>query len=244
MFLSFLRHSLPDDILDGYVDIHSHILPAVDDGFPNKEKSLSALRYFQGKGVKAIVLTPHFMNEYPDNTRENISQRFDKLLSDIKDEITVKLYIGGEYMLDSGFERHNNDGFLAIGQSKSVLCETSYMMSDPMAGQMLYNAALNGFTPVIAHPERYVYADSKDYEQWKSFDYKLQLNILSFSGAYGQMAADKALELLDNDMYDYIGTDIHSLDHFVHYIKHIRLKSKQIDKVRRLIENNKSLVEK
>lgn len=243
MFLNFFVHSLPKNILEGYVDIHSHLLPGVDDGFPDKEKTLSALRYFQEKGVKTIVLTPHFMNEYPDNVRDSISQRFDKLLSDVKDEISIKLYIGGEYMLDSGFERHNKDGFLTIGRSKAVLCETSYMMCDPMAGQMLYDAALSGCSPIIAHPERYVYAGRRDYEQWKSFDYKFQLNILSLSGAYGNMAVEKSLALLDDNMYDYIGTDIHKLEHFVHCIKHIHLKSKQIDKLKQLIENNKALVE-
>ena len=242
MFLNFFRHSLPNDFLDGYVDVHSHLLPAVDDGFPDKEKTFSALRYFQEKGVEAIVLTPHFMNEYSDNDRDSISQRFEKLISEAKNVSSIKLYLGGEYMLDSGFERHNKDGFLTIGNSKAVLCETSYIMSEPMAGQMLYNAALDGYNPIIAHPERYVYASRDDYKQWKSFDYKFQLNILSLSGAYGKTAVAKAIDLLDNDMYDYIGTDIHNLDHFVHHLKRIFIKSKYIDKVKMLMENNRLLV--
>ena len=242
MFLNFFRHNLPNDILDGYVDVHSHLLPAVDDGFPDKEKTFSALRYFQEKGVEAIVLTPHFMNEYSDNDRDSISQRFEKLISEAKNVSSIKLYLGGEYMLDSGFERHNKDGFLTIGNSKAVLCETSYIMSEPMAGQMLYHAALDGYNPIIAHPERYVYASRDDYKQWKSFDYKFQLNILSLSGAYGKTAVAKAIDLLDNDMYDYIGTDIHNLDHFVHHLKRIFIKSKYIDKVKMLMENNRLLV--
>lgn len=240
MLFGFVRHSLPDNILEGYVDIHSHILPGVDDGFPSVEKSVSALRYFSDKGVSAIVLTPHFMNEYP-NTRESISARYETFRANVGD-LPLKLFLAGEYMLDSGFEKHEKDGVLTLGTSKKVLCETSYIMCEPMAGQMLYNAALDGYEIVIAHPERYVYASKADYERWKSFGYKLQLNMLSFSGAYGAMAANKALSLLDDGMYDFVGTDIHSLGNFSHFFKHIKLKSKQIDKIKTLMENNASLV--
>ena len=242
MFLNFFKRNLPQDILVGYVDIHSHLLPGVDDGFPDKEKSLSALRYFEDKGVEAIVMTPHFMNEYPENKRESITSHYEKFVEDAGDKVGIKLFLGGEYMLDSGFMERNKEGFLTLGNSKKVLCETSYMMSEPMAGQMVYNAALDGYEPVIAHPERYVYAGRKDYERWKSLGYKLQLNLLSFSGSYGRMAVDKALALLDNDMYDYIGTDIHNLDHFIHNLKRIRVKAKQIDRILGLMANNKSLV--
>ncbi len=242
MFFGFLRRDLPKDILTGYVDIHSHLLPGVDDGFQDKEKSLQALRFFEQKGVEAIVLTPHFMNEYPDNKRDSITAIYENFAAEAEKQGGIKLFIGGEYMLDSGFADRNKEGFLTLGKSKTVLCETSYMMCEPLAGQMLYNAALDGYDLVIAHPERYVYANRKDYERWKSLGYKFQLNLLSFSGANGRMANDKALSLIDNDMYDYIGTDIHNLDHFIHHIKHIRLNGKQIDKILGLMANNKSLV--
>lgn len=241
MLFGFIRHSLPEDILDGYVDIHSHILPGVDDGFPDKDKSFNALRYYERKGVRAVVLTPHFMSEYP-NTRESITKLFEGFAAEAQKTFSLKLYLGGEYMIDSMFETRNKEGFLTLGTSKKILCETSYMMSHPMAGQLVYNAALDGYEPVIAHPERYVYATQEDYKRWKSFDYQFQLNLLSFSGAYGRMAVDRSLALLNDDMYDYIGTDIHSLDHFIHYMKHIKLKSKQIDKIKRLMENNSLLI--
>lgn len=241
MLLNFLRHSLPDDILEGFVDIHSHILPGVDDGFPDKEKSLRALHYYERKGVAAVVLTPHFMIEYP-NTKESITNAFGKFLDEAGDKLSMKLFLGGEYMLDSGFDARNQEGFLTIGTSKKVLCETSYLMSYPMAGQMLYNAALNGYEPIIAHPERYVYATSEDYKRWKSFDYQFQLNLLSFSGAYGGIAVERAITLLNDDMYDYVGTDIHNFDHFIHHLKHMKLKTKQIDKIKKLMENNRLLI--
>ena len=113
-------------------------------------------------------------------------------------------------MLDSCFMDRFAEGFLTLDQEQSlVLCETSYMMADPMAREMLYQIMLKGYQPVVAHPERYAYASMPLYKRWKQKDYLLQLNLLSLAGAYGQHAKDKAHELLKEGMYDFVGTDLH-----------------------------------
>ena len=72
-----LRHKLPDDFFKGAVDVHCHLLPGVDDGFPTLEKSLHALKKMEEHGVTKMVLTPHFMKDYPENDRDSIKEKFD-----------------------------------------------------------------------------------------------------------------------------------------------------------------------
>ena len=97
--------------------------------------------------------------------------------------------------------------------------------------------------PVIAHPERYEYANRANYARWKDKRYKFQLNLLSLAGVYGEVAEAKAHELLKEDFYDYIGSDMHSLGNFERFLPEIRLKTKEIDKIGQLLENNKNLFE-
>ena len=79
----FGKHYLPDDFFSGACDVHCHLLPGVDDGFPSTEKSLYALKKLEEWGVKKMLLTPHFMKDYPDNNRANIIKEFDLDTDDI-----------------------------------------------------------------------------------------------------------------------------------------------------------------
>ena len=238
----FLRLSLPQDFFEGASDIHSHLLPGVDDGFPDFGKTMEGLALMKRLGFKKAKMTPHFMKDYSDNTRANIEVRYQDFLSKAGANIPVELSLGGEYMLDSAFLDRFEEGFLTLDKDgRLVLCETSYMMADPMAREMLYKIMLKGYQPVIAHPERYNYANMPLYKRWKEKDYLLQLNLLSLGGAYGLTAKGKAHELLREGMYDYVGTDLHRSTNVERLIKSIRLNSKERDQLALLLENNKRL---
>ena len=124
-----------------------------------------------------------------------------------------------------------------------VLCETSYMMYEHGISEMLYEVMCAEFQPVIAHPERYEYASKDNYYRWKDKNYKFQLNLLSVAGASGDPAYVKSHYLLKEGFYDYVGSDMHGLSNFKRFIPEIRLKSKEVDELLRLLENNKILFE-
>lgn len=242
MFLDFFKSRLRPGFFDGAYDMHSHILPGVDDGIQDVGRATRALLLLNSIGYKKVKLTPHFMKDYPENTRANIEARFQAFLTEVGDETPVELSLGGEYMLDSCFMDRCEEGFLTLDKNNTlVLCETSYMSADPQAPNMLYQAMLKGYQPVIAHPERYNYASMATYRRWKEKDYLLQLNLLSLAGAYGETAKSKARALLKEGTYDYVGSDLHRDKDLRDIIYSIRLSNKERDQLQRLLENNKEL---
>lgn len=238
----FLKHYLPEDFFKGACDIHCHLLPGVDDGFKTAEKSIQALKKLEERGVTKMILTPHFMNDYPKNNRESIKAGFEAFYDEAERNCQIELRLAGEYMLDGGFMERFEQGFLTLDKAGThVLCETSYMMYEPNYSQMLYDIMCEGLQPVIAHPERYEYAGDEVYLRWKDKRYKFQLNLLSLAGVYGEPARRKSLFLLNEGLYDYVGSDMHNLDNFRQFLPDIRLKKKEMDALTQLLENNKTL---
>ena len=242
MIFGFLRSSLPSGFFDGACDIHSHLLPGVDDGFPDFGKTMEGLALLKRLGFKKAKMTPHFMRDYVDNTRVTIEARYNAFMAEAGDNLPVELSLGGEYMLDSSFLDRFEEGFLTIDSRNTlVLCETSYMMADPNIREMLYQIMLKGYRPIVAHPERYNYASMQQYKRWKEKDYLLQLNLLSLGGAYGDEAQAKARQLLKDGMYDYVGTDLHRVANVEKMINDIKLTTKERDNLLLLFDNNNQL---
>jgi tyrosine-protein phosphatase YwqE len=241
---SFLRHHLPDDFFKGACDVHCHLLPGVDDGFATAEKSLQALKRLEAKGVAKMILTPHFMNDYPLNDRESITAEFEAFKAQAAEACGIELHLAAEYMLDARFMEHFKQGFLTLDKAGThVLCETSYMMYEHGITEMIYEVMCADIQPVIAHPERYEYASKGNYFRWKDKNYKFQLNLLSLAGAYGGPAVEKSHYLLKEGLYDYIGSDMHGLSNFERFLPELKLKTKEIDQLVQLLENNKTLFE-
>ena len=242
MFFDFLRSSLPAGFLEGSCDMHSHLLPGVDDGFPGFGETMRGLEFMQRLGFEKAKMTPHFMKDYPENTCASIKAKYKAFLEEAGDDLPLELSLGGEFMLDSSFMDRFEEGFIPLDAKGSlVLCETSYMMPDPNLKEMLYRIMLKGYRPVVAHPERYNYASMALYRRWKEKDYLFQLNLLSLGGAYGETAKTKALQLLREGLYDYVGTDLHRVDNVERMIQSIRLTKKERERLELLFENNKGL---
>lgn len=245
MLLDFFKTALRPGFLEGACDMHSHILPGVDDGMHDSHDAIKGLFLLKRLGYRKMKLTPHFMKDYPENTRATIEAKYQSFLAKVREESLlndIELSLGGEYMLDSCFMDRFEEGFLTIDKNNAlVLCETSYMNTDPKASEMLYRIMLKGYQPVVAHPERYHYASMGQYRRWKEKDYLFQLNLLSLAGAYGDTAKHKAYALLKEGMYDYVGTDLHREIDPGRTVYSIRLSKKERDQLEILFENNKSL---
>lgn len=227
-------------IFEGFTDWHSHILPGVDDGIPDMESALEVLRAYQDLGFKKVWLTPHVMEDYP-NEAEDLKERFETLKDNW--EGSLEIAIASENMLDNLFEeRLNKNQFMAIGKDGNhLLVETSYYTPPYAMETMLEGARKKGYNLILAHPERYRYMDEKDYLKYKNEGILFQMNILSLTGAYGETARKKAEWLLSKDLVDFLGTDIHRLKNTMSYIDQKIIKKSQVSKLHEIATNQPSI---
>lgn len=224
-----IRHKaglVDSGFFNGFTDFHSHILPGVDDGVKTRAEALETLDYFSGLKVSKVIFTPHMMNGMAN--RVAIELEFEAFCKEYRGDIQLEL--GAEYMLDSGFEERRENGLLRLEPDR-VLVETSYFSSPPNFYELLYNISIAGITPVIAHPERYLYMDDSNFYKLKEKDYLLQLNLLSLAGYYGKRVMRNAEFLLDKGLYDRIGTDLHDLQVFKEWIGGLKVTDNQLEKL-------------
>jgi len=201
-------------------DMHSHLLPGIDDGAPNLDTSIELIKGLMHLGFKKLITTPHIMQDMYPNKRDDILQRCENLKNDLSENgITVEIEAAAEYFLDDNLKKllANKEPLLTMGDGL-VLVEFS-MASEPLDfKELLFEMQMQSYRPIIAHPERYVYHERNKefFENLKSAGYLFQLNIMSLAGAYGKSVHELARYLIKHQYYDLAGTDIHSLHHFAH----------------------------
>ena len=203
-----------EGLFRGFTDRHTHLLAGVDDGISTLEESLTALSVYEQLGAKCVWCTPHIMEEQPTETA-SLRAKFDELKAAYRGSIDLQL--AAEYMIDGGLaERlHTND--LLTFDDKRLLVETSYLAAPTNFLDTLAQVNSLGFTPILAHPERYDYLDFDGLaELKKNFNLEFQLNIGSLLGHYGNRAKLKATKLLRSGLYDFAATDLHSAQTFNH----------------------------
>lgn len=209
------RTSIKENIsFNGFTDWHSHILPGVDDGVKTMEESLEILDIYGRLGAKGIWLTPHIMEDIPNST-SFLKERFAELKAAYGG--SVELHLASENMLDALFERRlNENDLLPIGENGDhLLVETSYFNPPINLYGLLEQIKAKGYHPLLAHPERYLYMDKKDYAKLKGMGVKFQLNLPSLAGMYGKSVQKRARFLSDLGSYEYCGTDLHRKERLV-----------------------------
>ena len=209
-------------VLRGWTDWHCHILPGVDDGIPTLEDSLAALRWYEAQGVAEVWLTPHVMEDIP-NTPAQLRARFAELCSAYASCPAttghLTLHLAAEHMLDPLFEERLEAGEL-LPMGETLLVETSYFNPPFDLDGLLKAIRKKGFQPLLAHPERYVYMDRRDYARLQDeLGVAFQLNLPSLAGAYGPEVRKKAERLLAEGRYCRTGSDLHRLSAFRHAIE-------------------------
>ena len=196
------------------VDMHSHILPGLDDGSGNPDQSIEMIKVLIGLGFKKLITTPHIMGDYYKNTPEIILSKFNELKEIIKErKIDIVLETAAEYYLDEWFiqKLKNEEKLLTFGDNY-LLFETSYLNAPVMLNEAIFLMRSAGYKPIIAHPERYTYLYS-DFQKYKNLlqqEVFIQLNTISLSGYYSKMAKKIAHKLIDNNMIHFVGSDLHS----------------------------------
>ena len=205
------QHILAESgLLHGFTDWHCHLLPGVDDGVRTLNETLAILASYEQQGITQVWLTPHIMEEIP-NTTADLKAHYAELQKAYKGPI--QLFLAAENMLDGLFEERLATGdLLTLGEEGShLLVETSYFNPPYDLHGILQRIKSKGYIPVLAHPERYLYMDRKEYELIQLMNIPFQLNIPSLAGAYGKEVKRKAEWLLKQGYYRYTGTDTHRL---------------------------------
>jgi tyrosine-protein phosphatase YwqE len=199
------------------VDMHSHLLPGIDDGSPDAATSVSYIKKMMELGYRKFITTPHIYPDLYPNTRETIFAAHQILTAKLKEEgIGVEVHAAAEYFIDDFFaDRLKNNEQLLTLHKNYVLVEISFMQPPPDLNTILFEMIVKGYQPVMAHPERYSFYHSKKdlYHRFKDQGCLLQLNVLSLSGYYGKGVQDAAHYLVHEKLVDLIGTDLHHQRH-------------------------------
>lgn len=227
--LSFFKSKpvLKDLIPNDYVDIHSHILFGIDDGAKTLEDSNFLMTSLLDFGFSKSVTTPHTIINVWDNTRESILKKHEEVLQLSPDLSTkLQLNVASEYMMNEAFvPLFTNEPLLTL-KDKYVLVEMSYINPPIQLYDILFQLQLAGYTPVLAHPERYSFYHNNfsEYKKLKKAGCLFQMNLLSAMGYYGPDATAAAEKLLKKGMIDFTGSDVHHRTHIEAFTKKIRIK--------------------
>ena len=228
--------------LDLKVDMHSHLIPGIDDGAKTIEDSLILIKELRSLGFKKLITTPHIMSDYFRNGPENILGGLEKVKAAIAEEgIEMELEAAAEYYIDDGFAKKLETEKLLTFGDNYLLFEVSYINCPDNIHELIFRMMVLGYRPIMAHPERYPfwYNNFDQYQKFRDQGVLLQLNINSLSGYYGYDARRTAEKLVEHQQVDLLGTDCHHLKH----IEGLRrgLKEKTIKKLLALDLVNKNL---
>lgn len=243
MFSFFQRSKYLVDLLEGFVDIHNHILPGIDDGAKDVNDSMVLLKSFAEIGIKDFIATPHIMNDYYGNNISTIQSTHKLLKEEVaKSNLDVNsIRFAAEYMIDANFENLLENKELLTLKSNYILMEMSYYQAPLNLDEVVFKTFSQGYLPILAHPERYSFFHSRpeQYKLLKKQGIPFQLNILALGNHYGSSINKMAYKLLEAGMYDFVGTDTHHIAHLTK-IKEIKMPEKKLKLIRPLIEKTKS----
>ena len=211
------KASTPIDLSWLKTDMHSHLIPGIDDGSPDLPTSLQLIKGFADLGYKKLITTPHILWDIYPNTREIILDKYGLLKEAvIYAGLDIEIQVGAEYFLDEHFSSllKNKTPLLALS-GNMVLVEFSMLSAPFDLQEMLFEMQLQNYQPVIAHPERYSYLNRKRevFDELRQSGCLFQLNLLSLQGYYGNAVQELAEYLLKKDYYDFAGSDLHHERH-------------------------------
>lgn len=197
------------------VDMHSHVLPGIDDGAQTPEESIVLIKKMMELGIKKIIATPHVMVDYYRNDRDSIMNALAVLKEELKNQnIDIPVEAAAEHYFDETFERRIDErSLMTMGEEKYVLFELSFIHEPPNVIQMVQKMRDAGYKPILAHPERYNYMGIERMMAIRSWGCALQINTISLTGYYGKPTQKMAEQMIDEQMVDFISSDMHHPRH-------------------------------
>ncbi|MBB5644759.1 tyrosine-protein phosphatase [Pedobacter cryoconitis] len=213
MFTFFKKKNQVEDVEWLGVDIHSHLLPGIDDGSPDVVQSLSLIKQLSDLGFSKFLCTPHIFEELYPNDANTISSALKEVKDGLESSgLEVDIAAAAEYMIDENFQV--KDGLLCL-PGKYILIEMSYLSETPGIDQVIFDLKILGYHVILAHPERYAFNHQylARFNRYKEMGVMFQLNLLAVCGYYGNEVKRVSDYLLENKLYDFAATDLHHSRH-------------------------------
>jgi len=206
------------------VDIHSHLLPGIDDGVKSIEEAVKIIKKFKILGYSKLITTPHIISDSYPNNRQIITKK----LQDVKEalvenNIEIILEAGAEYYVDMEFLQLIENDDLIPFMKHYILFETSYVSKPIILEHAIHLIIKKGYIPVMAHPERYIYLHQNIqlYKELKIQGVLFQINIKSLENRYKNVYKI-AVKLINLGLVDFIGSDAHRMSDMVKLEKIIK----------------------
>ena len=240
--LFFKKKEIPllDFFPEGFVDIHSHLLPGIDDGAKDVDNSIELILKMRSYGIKNFITTPHVLGDVYPNSSATILEKLNIVRSELQSRAIhdVNINAAAEYMIDEQFSKLLDDGDILSLKDNFILVEMSYFSAPYNIFDVLFDIQLKGYKPILAHPERYIfYHNSFDnFYKLKKSGCLFQLNLLSLTEQYGKSVQKVANKLIKENLYDFVGSDTHHLNH-LNLLKSISTK-KNFEQIHHLLKNN------
>ena len=232
MFNFFSKKHFLIDHLEGFIDIHNHILPGIDDGAKTVEDSIKLIKGFNEFGVNDFICTPHIMENYYPNNPSTIQSSLSLLKNALKMNNLehINIEAAAEHMIDSGFETILNEHKVMPLAKSYLLIEMSYLQASINFNEAIKKIKDSNYSPILAHPERYVYFHNKlkALDKIKNKGVFFQLNMLSLSNYYGKDVNKVAIHLIKENLIDFIASDTHSIHH-INQLKKITVTTSLLD---------------
>ncbi len=197
-------------------DMHSHIIPGIDDGSRTLDESIALVHKFKSLGYRKLITTPHIMAEVYPNNRELINKGLGNLKRELdRIQLDIEIEAAAEYYFDDTFFDMVKTGDVLSFSDNYVLVEFSFHSEPTNEKALFFEMQMKGYKPVLAHFERYTYFDDfiDKANRYKELGVNIQLNLNSLTGHYGQTVKKQAEKLIDNDLIHFIGTDCHRMQH-------------------------------
>jgi tyrosine-protein phosphatase YwqE len=217
MFSFFTKKNTPAaDFSVLGTDLHSHLIPGIDDGSPDMETSLRLIAQLRELGYRKIITTPHVMGDFYPNTSAIILEGLQKVKEALlRTGSDMELHASAEYHLDENFDRLLKEDDLLPMPGNRLLIELSFFGEPPGMEATIFKLRTRGYKPILAHPERYAYYIGKIEKiiRIKEMGCDLQVNIPSLSGHYGESSRKWAMKLIKEGLVDYLASDLHHQGH-------------------------------
>lgn len=220
-------------------DLHSHLIPGIDDGSRTMKDSIKLVQELWSLGYRKLITTPHIMNDYYKNTPEIILSGLEDLRAELKkQQIDMEVDAAAEYMLDDGFMDKLKSGNLLTFGNNFILVEMSYIEEPPNLNEIFFELQTNGYQIVLAHPERYNYwhNDFSKYQDLYDRNVYLQMNINSLTGWYSLESKMIAKKLIEHKLVSFLGSDMHNQN----YMSELK-KSRYMPALAEIIDSPKLL---
>jgi protein-tyrosine phosphatase len=199
------------------VDIHSHLLPGLDDGVKSVEQAAEVILYFKQLGYTKLITTPHIISDIYRNTPATISAAHDLLVNYLRERsIEMEIFAAAEYYLDEAVIAclNRNEKLMTL-PGNYLLFETNFLNEPLNLKEFIFLASTKGYKLILAHPERYIYLnnDFKKVQDLIDRGVLFQVNMSSLIGYYSKPAQSMACKLIDQGLVHWLGSDCHHLTH-------------------------------